>query len=80
MVFFDRDAQLITIHDFGFKKRIFDTHNVRRINPNLLAQCKYNLSFELWEDVFDEKDVNNIFNSSNTLLRLFDFHFPIIKM
>jgi hypothetical protein len=34
---YDRDAQLITIHDIGFKEHIFNTQNVRRINQNLLA-------------------------------------------
>jgi len=45
----DHDAQLITIHDIGFKEHIYNTHNIRRINQISLADFKYNLSFELWK-------------------------------
>jgi len=41
----------------------YNTHNIRRINKSSLAEFKYNLSLELWEDMFNEKDVINIFNS-----------------
>ena len=44
----------------------YNTHNIRRINQSLLAEFKCNLSLELWEDVFNEKDVSSIFNSLNT--------------
>jgi hypothetical protein len=45
----DHDTQLIKIHDIGFKEHIYNTHNIRRINQNSLADFKYNLSFELWK-------------------------------
>ena len=41
----------------------YNTHNIRRINQSSLAEFKCDLSLELWEDMFNKRDVSNIFNS-----------------
>jgi len=41
----------------------YNTHNIRRINQSSLVEFKCNLSLGLWEGMFNDKDVNNIFNS-----------------
>ena len=72
----DHDTQLITIYDVGLYDQIYNTINIRRINENSLNEFKYILNFELWEDIFAEKEVNIIFNSSvNTFLRNFHSNF-----
>ena len=46
----------------------------------ILNYFKYSLSFELWEDIFAETEVNIIFNSLlNTFLKKFHSHFPLIR-
>jgi len=53
---------------------------IRRINRNSLTACTCNLSFESWQDIFYEKDVNKILNSFlKIFLRLFYSNFPIVK-
>ena len=47
---------------------------------NSLNDFKYSLKFQLWEDIFAEKEVNIIFNYFfNTFLRNFHSNFPLIK-
>ena len=54
---------LITIHDTGLYDQIYNIKNFRRINKNSLNDFICILNFELWEDIFAEKEVNIIFNS-----------------
>jgi len=76
----DHDTQLITIYDVGLYDQIYNTINIRRINENSLNEFKYILNFELWEDIFAEKEVNITFNSFlNTFLRNFHSNFPSMK-
>jgi hypothetical protein len=74
----DHDAQAITIHDIGLYEQTYNI--IRRINENSLNDFKYNLSFELWEDIFAETEVNIILNYFlNTFLRTFNSNFPLIR-
>jgi hypothetical protein len=52
------DAQLIMMHDTCLYEHIYNIINIRIINGNLLNDFKYGLSFELWEDIFSEEEVN----------------------
>jgi len=55
-----------TMHSREFEiihKQMYSIINIRRINENSLNYFKYSLSFELWEDIFAEKEVNITFNS-----------------
>jgi hypothetical protein len=73
----DHVAQLILIHDIGLSFLPTCLWNTRKIDKCSLADFNYNLSFEVWKEVFDEKDVNVMLNSFlNTFLRLFYTNFP----
>jgi len=64
------------INDIGLCEQIYNIINIRSIKENLLNDVKQGLGFELWEDIFAEKEVNIIFNSSvNTFLRNFHSNF-----
>jgi hypothetical protein len=52
--------------------------NIRVINKESITKFQFLLSWELWEDIFDNEDVNNMFNNFlNTYLRCFYASFPI---
>jgi hypothetical protein len=52
----------------------------REINKHTIMNFTLLLSYENWEDVFQEKDVNILFNNFlNTYLRIFYASFPNIK-
>jgi hypothetical protein len=78
----DHNAQLIMIHDMMLPippKVYFIT---RKTDKCSLNDFNYRLSFEMWNDVFEENDVNIMFNSFlNIFLRLFNTSFlkSIIK-
>jgi len=54
----DYNAQLIRIHDICLYEHTDNIINIRIINGNLLNDFKHILSFELWEDIFSEEEVN----------------------
>jgi hypothetical protein len=64
-----------TMHSREFEiihKQMYNIINIRRINENSLNDFKYSLSFEVWEDIFAEKEVNIRLNSLLTMiLRIF---------
>jgi hypothetical protein len=52
----------------------------RKIDDNSINQFKFLLSYENWEEVFSDKNVNTIFNNFlNTYLRIFYTSFPLKK-
>jgi len=52
----------------------------RKIDGNSISKFTFLSSFENWEDVFLEENVNTIFNNFlNTYLRIFYASFPITK-
>ena len=52
----------------------------RKIDDNSINQFKFLLSYENWEEVFSEKNVNTIFNNFlNTYLKIFYTSFPLKK-
>jgi hypothetical protein len=75
----DHDAQLITIHDIGLYEQTRNIINRRRTNENSLNDFKYNLSFELQEDIFAEMEVNIIFGSFLNFFVKFNSNFPLIR-
>jgi hypothetical protein len=53
----------------------------RRLSNDTIANFQAQLNHELWEPIFDEKDVNQSFNLFlNTLLRIFYPSFPLIPV
>jgi hypothetical protein len=56
------------------------THIGRNINPSSVMDFKLNLSYESWDSVFLDEDVNVIFNDFlNTYLRIFKASFSVKK-
>jgi hypothetical protein len=49
----DHDAQLMLIHDFTIPAHPKCSWKTRKIDKISLAEFNYNLSFELWKEVFD---------------------------
>ena len=74
----DHDAQLITIKNFLAPSKQIDPHQIRIINNNTIAKFQLQLSWENWDDVFQQNDVNIKFNNLlNTYLR--NYHSSLIK-
>jgi len=77
----DHDAQIITLSNIfiSVPRHVFSF--TRKINNYSISKFTSLLSYENWEDVFIETDVNTIFNNSlNTFLRIFYSSFPEIKL
>jgi hypothetical protein len=58
----DHDAQCVLIHDIDALIIPVLARNVRKINTDHIAEFTYYLSFETWNDVFMDKDMNSVFN------------------
>jgi len=78
----DHDSQMLTLQTPSHvhsKHRLFRTG--RKYDSSSISECKINLSYENWENVFDstsDNDVNVIFNNFlNTYLRIFYCSFPL---
>jgi hypothetical protein len=53
----------------------------RKLDDNSIKQFKFLLSYENWEEVFSDKNVNTILNNFlNTYLRIFYTSFPLTKV
>jgi hypothetical protein len=75
----DHDAQLITINNIIITKVSKRSVNIRVINKESITKFQFVLSWEQWEDIFENEDVNTMFNNFlNTYLRCFYASFPII--
>jgi hypothetical protein len=73
----DHDAQFITIKYDTVAKGTYRSVNIRDINKDTVSDFQFLLSWEQWEDIFVNVDVNNMFNSFlNTYLRCFQASFP----
>jgi len=54
---------------------------IRKVDGNTIANFAYLLSYETWEDVFSETEVNTTYNNFlNTYLRIFYASFPMVKV
>jgi hypothetical protein len=73
----DHDAQLKLIHDITMSSRPKCSWMIRKTDKHSLLSFNYGFSFELWNEVFDENDVNIMFNTFlNIFLRYFYNSFP----
>jgi phosphomevalonate kinase len=76
----DHNAQIITINDITVDKHINKTQSIQTFNIFSVSQFAVNLSYENWDNVFIEEDVNTVFNNFlNTYLRIFNSSFPLQK-
>jgi hypothetical protein len=79
----DHDAQLVQIYNIdtntiSYNKKV---QYRRKINHNSLTSFAQELSFETWEEIFDGKEVNRIFNTLvNIILRIFYSNFPVTEV
>jgi hypothetical protein len=77
----DHDAQLITFNNITVPNNTFGSIFVRNINKNNIAEFQLLLSWEQWENIFGNNNVNNMFkNFLNTYLRCFYASFPKKKI
>ncbi|XP_023702159.1 uncharacterized protein LOC111861650 [Cryptotermes secundus] len=76
----DHDAQAITLNNISIPVPKHVSTYTRNINNYSISQFTCLLSYENWEDVFLETNVNVIFNNFlNTFLRIFYSCFPVKK-
>ena len=77
----DHDAQIIALTNIttSIPKQSFTL--IRKIDDNAIKKFAYLLSYENWENVFIEEDVNIIYNNFlNTYIRIFYASFPLAKI
>ena len=76
----DHDAQLITINNIHLKARVSTLHFIRKFNKKGIFEFGIKLSFETWDNVFENNDINSMYNNFlNTYLRTFYSSFPLKK-
>jgi len=76
----DHDAQIVEMLNIYYVNSKKHYELTRKIDNNTILNFINLLSYEIWEEVFHEEDVNLIFNNfTNTHLRIFNASFPITK-
>ena len=76
----DHNPQLLILNKGQKKEKESHTYIGRKINKYIIADFQLKLSHETGELVFDENDVNKIFNSFlNIFLRMYYSSFPLIQ-
>jgi hypothetical protein len=69
----DNDALLITLTNSYLPIKNIEPLFIRNINENTTAEFQLQLSWEQWDNVFGDNDVNKLFNNFlNTFLRCFN--------
>ena len=74
----DHDAQIIAFTDTftPISKQPFSL--IRKVDNNTIGNFVHLLSYENWENVFSEENVNVLYNNFiNTYLRIFYASFPL---
>ena len=69
----DHDAQVITLNNIFLQKSvIYETQYLRNITSTTITDFQLKLSYEIWDNIFEESDANIILNNFlNTYLRIF---------
>jgi hypothetical protein len=68
----DHDAQIIYINNINLETQNNCFQSIRKFNKNTMNEFMIKLSYETWDNIFVDKDVDTIFNSFlNTYLRIF---------
>jgi hypothetical protein len=72
----DHDAQLITLNKFSLPISKIESTYIRNINKNTTAEFQLLLSWEQWDNIFGNNNVNDMFNNFlNTYLRRYNASF-----
>jgi hypothetical protein len=73
----DHDAQLVVIKNGTVTKEKCKSIDIRDINKDTILEFQTVLSWESWEDIFAQDNVNSMLNNfHNTHLRCFYASFP----
>ena len=76
----DYDAQILILHDIKIQNLKAPNYTKRLTNEFTIPEFKLNLSYDSWDTIFTEDNVDSIFNSFlNTYLRIFYHSFPLKK-
>ena len=76
----DHDAQCILIHNMSEQNSHSNFYFNQKTDKASIRDFNTKLSYETWENIFGEDDVNIIFNNFlNTYLRIFYSSFPLKK-
>jgi hypothetical protein len=68
----DHDAQLITLNNFSLPFSNIEPTYIRSINKNTIDEFQLQLSWEQWDNIFGNNNVNDMFNNFlNTFLRCY---------
>lgn len=59
----NHDAQLIVISDIGLKIQNGKPKTIRKIDKYSMSDFQIELSFETWDSIFGNNDVNTMFSS-----------------
>jgi hypothetical protein len=77
----DHEAQILILHNIKIQNLKASHYTKRLINEFTILEFKLNLSYESWDEIFTEDDVDTLFNSFlNTYLRIFYHIFPLKKV
>jgi hypothetical protein len=77
----DHDAQILILHNTNIEISRAHHYTKRLVNEFTISEFKWNLSYESWEVIFTENDVDVLFNCFlNTYLRIFYHSFPLKKL
>jgi ribosomal protein L33 len=75
----DHEALLLTV-EFPVKDKDHQTCSYRKIDHYTVTEFLTQLSYETWDEIFANKDVNQIFNSFlNNYFRIFNASFPKVS-
>jgi hypothetical protein len=75
----DHNAQVLILHNIITHNLPVCSYTKRLINISTISEFKLHLSYESWENVFSDNDVNIIFNNFlNTYLRIF-YHYFLLQ-
>jgi hypothetical protein len=75
----DHDAQLLNLFNITISDDNDEFYFYRRISKHLLDEFQTSLSYEMWENIFNnnDDDTNTLYNNFlNTFLRIFCISFP----
>jgi hypothetical protein len=76
----DHEGQIMTIYNVTYMVVKDQIHTHRIINESSILDFQINISYELWDDIFTDSDVDTMFNNFfNTFLRIFNSSFRISK-
>jgi len=77
----DHDAQIITLTDISTPIPEKSFSLIRKVDNNTIRNFVYLLSYENWENVFIEENVNIIYNNFvNNYLRILYASFPFVRL